>query len=179
MAQEKEAPVSGQALTVETPPPAKRSMFENAQLYFDRIAEQMDLDEGIHQLLRTPVRELTVNFPVVLDDRTVRVFQGYRVQHSLLRGPAKGGIRYAPSVTQDEVRALAMGMTWKMAVVNIPFGGAKGGVRVNPKEVSEHELERITRRYTSDISIIIGPDSDIPAPDMGTNARVMAWIMDT
>jgi glutamate dehydrogenase (NAD(P)+) len=179
MAEEKEAPIAGQALTVETPLPAKRSMFENAQLYFDRIAEQMDLDDGIHQLLRSPVRELTVNFPVVLDDRTVRVFRGYRVQHSLLRGPAKGGIRYAPSVTQDEIRALAMGMTWKTAVVNIPFGGAKGGVRVNPKEVSEHELERITRRYTSDISIIIGPDRDIPAPDMGTNARVMAWIMDT
>ena len=150
MAGDKEAPVAGQTSTTAIRDAVERSMFENAQLYFDRIAEQMDLDDGIHQLLRTPVRELTVNFPVVLDDRTVRVFQGYRVQQSLLRGPAKGGIRYAPSVTQDEARALAMGMTWKTAVVNIPFGGAKGGVRVNPKEVSEHELERITRRYTSD-----------------------------
>jgi glutamate dehydrogenase (NAD(P)+) len=158
---------------------SERSMFENARFYFDRIAEQLNLDEGIRQFLRTPVRELTVNFPVIMDDSSVRMYRGYRVQHSLLRGPAKGGIRYAPVVSLDEVRALAMGMTWKAAVVNIPFGGAKGGVRVNLKEVSDHELERITRRYTADISIIIGPDSDIPAPDMGTNPKIMGWIMDT
>ncbi len=179
MHQDKEAPTLDQEPTAEGRRANERSMFENAQFYYDRIAEQLNLDEGTWQFLRTPVRELTVNFPVVMDDGSVRIFRGYRVQHSLLRGPAKGGIRYAPGVTLDEVRALAMGMTLKTAVVNIPFGGAKGGVRVNVKEVSEHELERITRRYTADISIIIGPDSDIPAPDMGTNPRIMGWIMDT
>ncbi|MFQ5912075.1 MAG: Glu/Leu/Phe/Val dehydrogenase [Nitrospinota bacterium] len=179
MSHDKEAPALDPEPTAEDRTSGERSMFEAAQFYFDRIAEKLNLEEGIWQFLRTPVRELTVNFPVVMDDGSIRIFRGYRVQHSLLRGPAKGGIRYAPVVTLDEVRALAMGMTWKTAVVNVPFGGAKGGVRVNLKEVSEHVLERITRRYTADISIIIGPDSDIPAPDMGTNARVMGWIMDT
>ncbi len=179
MATENEAAVASQVSAGLDGKTGQRSMFENAQLYFDRIAEQMNLDHGVWQFLRNPVRELAVNFPVVMDDGSIKIFQGYRVQHSLLRGPAKGGIRYAPSVTLDEVRALAMNMSWKTAVVNLPFGGSKGGVCVNIKEISDHELERITRRYTADISIIIGPDSDVPAPDMGTNPRVMGWIMDT
>lgn len=157
----------------------ERSAFEMARSYFDRIADRLNLDEGIRNILRHPIRELTVNFPVIMDDGSIRIFTGYRVHHSLHRGPAKGGIRYSPHVSLDEVRALAMWMTWKTAVVNLPFGGAKGGVKVNIKEVSDRELERITRRYTAEISILIGPDKDIPAPDMGTNPRVMGWIMDT
>jgi len=124
-------------------------------------------------------RELSVHFPVQMDDGSTRVFSGYRVQHNLARGPAKGGIRYHPAVNLDEVRALAMWMTWKSAVVNIPYGGAKGGVIVDPKALSAHELEKLTRRYATEISIIIGPNEDIPAPDMGTDGRIMAWIMDT
>ena len=126
-----------------------------------------------------PERELTVNFPVRMDDGHIRIFTGYRVQHSTMRGPAKGGVRYHPDVTLDEVKALAMWMAWKCAVVDIPYGGAKGGVICNPKEMSQGEIERMTRRYTSEISIIIGPDSDIPAPDVNTNPQTMAWMMDT
>ncbi len=133
----------------------------------------------MRKVLRVPTREMTVNIPVMLDDGRLEVFTGYRVQHSLVRGPGKGGIRYAPDVTLDEVRALASWMTWKCAVVNIPFGGAKGGVICDPAVLSDGELERITRRYTAQIMDIIGPEVDVPAPDVNTNERVMAWVMDT
>jgi glutamate dehydrogenase (NAD(P)+) len=153
--------------------------FTIAQQQFDTVAERMQLDDGMQQILRHHERELTTHFPVIMDDGRTRVFTGYRVQHNIARGPAKGGIRYSPLVTLNEVRALAMWMTWKCAVVNLPFGGAKGGVCCNTKEMSGREIERLTRRYTTEISIIIGPTSDIPAPDMYTDARVMGWIMDT
>ncbi len=146
---------------------------------FEAAANKINLSEDMREVLRQPKRELTVNFPVRLDNGRVKTFTGYRVQHNVNRGPAKGGIRYGPDVTLDEVKALAMWMTWKCAVVGIPFGGAKGGVICDPKQMSSAELERLTRRYTSEISIIIGPHSDIPAPDVNTNSQVMAWIMDT
>jgi glutamate dehydrogenase (NAD(P)+) len=145
----------------------------------DAACERLGLDDGMRSLLRRSKRELSVNFPVRMDDGTIRVFDGYRVQHNLARGPGKGGIRYAPVVSLNEIRALAMWMTWKAAVVNLPYGGAKGGVVVDPKTLSEAELERMTRRYATEIDIIIGPNEDIPAPDMGTDGRIMAWIMDT
>jgi len=150
-----------------------------AQAQFDKAAEQLALDPGLRRVLRVPKRELTVNFPVTMDDGHVEVFTGYRVQHNLSRGPAKGGIRYHQDVTLDEVRALAMWMTWKCSVVNIPYGGGKGGVIVDPKKLSQRELEGLTRRYATEISPLIGPDRDIPAPDVNTNAQTMAWIMDT
>lgn len=153
--------------------------FHVAQRQFDQAAEMLNLPDDIRAILRVPQRELTVNFPVQMDDGTTQVFTGYRVQHNLSRGPVKGGIRYHPSVDIDEVRALAMWMTWKCALVNIPYGGAKGGVIVDPKQLSIGELERLTRRFTTEISILLGPEKDIPAPDVGTNAQVMAWIMDT
>ncbi len=151
----------------------------NAQRQFDAAADLLELDPGIRAFLREPQRQLIVNFPVKMDDGSTRMFEGYRVQHSLARGPAKGGIRYHQGVTLSEVKALAMWMTWKCAVVGIPFGGAKGGVIVDPKRISKSELERLTRRYASEISIIIGPERDIPAPDVNTTPQVMAWIMDT
>jgi glutamate dehydrogenase (NAD(P)+) len=150
-----------------------------AQAQFDHAAEQLDLDPGLRRVLRVPKRELTVNFPVTMDDGHVEVFTGYRVQHNVSRGPAKGGIRYHQDVTLDEVRALSMWMTWKCAVVNIPYGGGKGGVIVDPKQLSQRELEGMTRRFATEISPLIGPDRDIPAPDVNTNAQTMAWIMDT
>jgi glutamate dehydrogenase (NAD(P)+) len=159
--------------------PVEESPFEIAQRQFDNATKHLDLKAGIKAKLRVPKRELTVYFPVKMDDGSIQMFTGYRVQHNLSRGPAKGGIRYHPDVTIDEVRALAMWMTWKCAVVNIPYGGAKGGVVCNPKRMSERELERLTRRFTSEIIMFIGPDSDIPAPDVNTNAQTMAWIMDT
>jgi glutamate dehydrogenase (NAD(P)+) len=146
---------------------------------FDEAALRLKLDEGVCKVLRTPNKELTVNIPVLLDDGRIEVFTGYRVQHSLARGPAKGGIRFAPDVTLDEVRALASWMTWKCAVVNIPFGGGKGGVICDPNIMSDQELEKLTRRYTSEIMDFIGPERDVPAPDVNTNEKVMAWIMDT
>jgi glutamate dehydrogenase (NAD(P)+) len=150
-----------------------------AQSQFDHAADQLALDPGLRKVLRVPKRELTVNFPVTMDDGHVEVFTGYRVQHNLSRGPAKGGIRYHQDVTLDEVRALAMWMTWKCAVVNIPYGGGKGGVIVDPKKLSIKEVEGLTRRYATELSPLIGPDRDIPAPDVNTNAQTMAWIMDT
>ncbi|MGB9739144.1 Glu/Leu/Phe/Val family dehydrogenase [Chloroflexus sp.] len=153
--------------------------FHVAQQQFDQAAEMLHLPDDIRAILRVPQRELTVNFPVQMDDSSTRVFTGYRVQHNLSRGPVKGGIRYHPSVDIDEVRALAMWMTWKCALVNIPYGGAKGGVIVDPKQLSLGELERLTRRFATEISILLGPEKDIPAPDVGTNAQTMAWIMDT
>jgi glutamate dehydrogenase (NAD(P)+) len=151
----------------------------NAQRQFDTAADLLDLDAGLRRVLRVPQRELTVNFPVKMDDGRIEVFTGFRIQHNINRGPAKGGIRYHPSVEIDEVRALAMWMTWKCATVNIPYGGAKGGVILDPKRLSLSELERLTRRYTTEVSLLIGPDKDIPAPDVGTTPQVMAWIMDT
>lgn len=153
--------------------------FRIAQQQFDIAADILGLPDGIRAILRVPQRELTVNFPVKMDNGGTRMFTGYRVQHNLSRGPVKGGIRYHPNVDIDEVRALAMWMTWKCALVNIPYGGAKGGVIVNPNQLSLGELERLTRRFATEISILLGPERDIPAPDMGTNAQMMAWIMDT
>lgn len=145
----------------------------------NEAADRLGLDQSMRRILSKPQRILTVSMPVRMDDGSVEVFDGYRVHHNLVRGPAKGGIRYHPAVTMDEIVALSMGMTWKCAVVNIPYGGAKGGVVVDPTKLSIGELERLTRRFTTEISIIIGPDKDIPAPDVNTNAQIMAWIMDT
>lgn len=153
--------------------------YEDARRMFDRAADLMNLDSGMRDILRSAQRELMVTFPVKMDDGRIEVFTGFRVQHNIVRGPAKGGIRYHPSVDIDSIRAFAMLMTWKCATVNIPFGGAKGGVIVDPKQLSQSELERLTRRYTSEISILIGPDRDILAPDIGTDSQIMAWIMDT
>ncbi|MDX2180838.1 MAG: Glu/Leu/Phe/Val dehydrogenase [Bryobacteraceae bacterium] len=150
-----------------------------AEARFDLAAAALKLDDGMQKVLRTPTREVTVYIPVMLDDGRIEVFTGYRVQHSIARGPAKGGIRYAKDVTLDEVRALASWMTWKCAVVNIPYGGGKGGVICDPEILSRNELERITRRYTADLIDFIGPEIDIPAPDVNTNDQTMAWIMDT
>ena len=145
----------------------------------DEAAAFMGLESNLHEVFRTPKRILTVSVPVQMDDRSVEVFTGFRVHHSIARGPAKGGIRYHPEVSEDEVKALAMWMTWKCAVVGIPYGGAKGGVRIDPKRLSDGELERLTRRYASEILPFIGPERDIPAPDVNTDERIMAWIMDT
>ncbi len=146
---------------------------------FDFAARKLNLEDDLWKVLRSPSREIIVHFPVGMDDGHVELFTGFRVHHSIARGPAKGGIRYSPDVTLDEVRALASWMTWKCAVVDIPFGGAKGGVICDPKKLSKGELERITRRYTSEIIEFIGPEKDVPAPDVNTNEQTMAWIMDT
>ncbi|HEY6391537.1 MAG TPA: Glu/Leu/Phe/Val dehydrogenase, partial [Bryobacteraceae bacterium] len=151
----------------------------SAAARFDEAVARLELDEGLAKVLRTAALELTVHIPVQLDDGRLEVFTGYRVQHSIARGPSKGGVRFAPDVTLDEVRALAAWMTWKCAVVNLPFGGGKGGVICDPSVLSSGELERITRRYTAEIMDIIGPERDVPAPDMNTNAQTMAWMMDT
>ena len=153
--------------------------YQMAVQQFELAADKLKLSEDMREILRQPKRELAVNFPVRLDNGRIKTFTGYRVQHNVNRGPAKGGIRYSPDVTLDEVKALAMWMTWKCAVVGIPFGGAKGGVICDPKGMTPAELERMTRRYTTEISIIIGPHSDIPAPDVNTNSQVMGWMMDT
>ncbi|TKJ47067.1 glutamate dehydrogenase [Candidatus Aerophobetes bacterium Ae_b3a] len=145
----------------------------------DEVAREIDLDESIHQILRYPKRCLTVSIPIQMNNGKIKVFTGFRVQHNVTRGPAKGGIRYHPSVTLDEIKALAMLMTWKCAVVNIPYGGAKGGIVCEPRKLSLKEVERLTRRYISEIISFIGPERDIPAPDVNTNPQVMAWIMDT
>ncbi len=150
-----------------------------AEVRFDEAADRLNLDDGMCKVLRSPTKEIIVHIPVQLDDGRIEVFTGYRVQHSIARGPGKGGIRFGPDVTLDEVRALASWMTWKCAVVNIPFGGAKGGVICDPHLLSDGELERITRRYTAEIIEFLGPERDVPAPDVNTNERVMAWIMDT
>ncbi len=152
---------------------------EMAQQQLDDVADRINLNEGVRRRLRQPQRALTVSIPTEMDDGTLQIFTGFRVQHSLLRGPTKGGIRYHPEVTLDEVTALAMWMTWKCALVNIPYGGAKGGVVCNPKEMSIKEVERLTRRFTVELMIFLGPDKDIPAPDVNTNAQIMAWMLDT
>ena len=146
---------------------------------FDAAADHLEMEADLRAVLRVPQREYTVNFPVKMDDGSVRVFSGYRVQHNVARGPAKGGLRFHPQTDLDDVRALAMWMTWKCALVDVPFGGAKGGVTCDPTSMSGKEIEGLTRRFTTELQPIIGPDSDIAAPDVGTNAQVMAWIMDT
>jgi glutamate dehydrogenase (NAD(P)+) len=155
------------------------SPYTVAVAQFDEAAERLGLSQSLRAILRMPKRELIVNFPVRMDNGDVEMFTGYRVQHNINRGPAKGGIRFSPEVSLDEVRALAMWMTWKCAVVGIPFGGAKGGVICDPHKLSRAELERLSRRYATEISILIGPNSDIPAPDMNTNPQIMGWMMDT
>src|SRR3954451_24627970 len=146
---------------------------------FDFAAQKLNLDDGLVKILRYPQREIIVHIPVALDNGTLEVYTGFRVQHSIARGPAKGGVRYSPDVTLDEVRALASWMTWKCAVVNIPFGGAKGGIICDPQKMSMGELERMPRRYTAELIEFIGPEKDVPAPDMNTNEQTMAWMMDT
>ncbi len=155
------------------------SPFEEMMSRFDLAAQKLGLDPGLYKVLREPVRETKVSIPIVMDDGRIEVFIGYRVLHNIARGPGKGGIRYDKNVTLDEVRALSAWMTWKCAVVNIPFGGAKGGVICDPASLSRGELERITRRYTAELMDQFGPEKDVPAPDMGTNAQTMAWVMDT
>jgi glutamate dehydrogenase (NAD(P)+) len=153
--------------------------FESMMQRFDEAASRLNLDPNIYKILRWPNRELTIYIPVMMDDGNYQVFTAYRVQHNFARGPAKGGVRYSPDVTLDEVRALASWMTWKCAVVNIPFGGAKGGIICDPREMSPAEIERLTRRYTAELLDFIGPERDVPAPDMNTNEQTMAWMMDT
>jgi len=172
-------------MTVETQPlqrapvAPERDIFDVAVEQFEIAADVLGLEDNLRRILSRCQRELTVNFPVEMDDGSVQVFTGYRVQHNSGPGPTKGGIRYHQDVTLSEVKALAMWMTWKCAVVGLPFGGAKGGVTVNPKLLSQNELQNLTRRYTAEISILIGPNKDIPAPDVNTNPQVMAWLMDT
>ncbi len=151
--------------------------FDATRLYFDRAADHMDLTDNMRRLLLTPHREVQVEVPIELDSGELATFIGYRVQHDNTRGPMKGGLRYHADVDLDEVRALAALMTWKTAVVNLPYGGAKGGIAIDPRKFSHRELERITRKFVDGIHDLIGPDIDIPAPDMGTNAETMAWIM--
>ncbi|MBI2822336.1 MAG: Glu/Leu/Phe/Val dehydrogenase, partial [Acidobacteria bacterium] len=153
--------------------------YQIVQHQFDCAADLLHLSPDLREVLKNCKRQLVVSIPVRMDNGNVQVFEGYRVQHNIARGPAKGGIRYHPNVHLDEIKALASWMTWKCATVNIPYGGGKGGVRCNPKGLSDGELERLTRRFTSEIMPIIGPDRDIPAPDVYTNAQTMAWIMDT
>jgi glutamate dehydrogenase (NAD(P)+) len=167
------------ALNMTTPATHTTSAYETALAQYDRATRRMSLDENVVEYMRWPRREFIVNFPVKRDNGKIEMFTGYRVHHSTVMGPSKGGIRYSLHVTLDEVRALAMWMTWKCALVNIPYGGAKGGVVVDPKTLSRAELEALTRRYASELIPLISPHSDIPAPDMGTNPQVMAWIMDT
>ncbi len=157
----------------------KFNPWEMALEQLDSVARKMKLNPNVHAILRHPKKSLIVSIPVRMDNGSVRVFTGYRVQHNISRGPGKGGIRYHPDVTLDGVKAMAMWMTWKCAIVNIPFGGAKGGIVCKPEEMSSDELERLTRRYTSEIILMIGPERDIPAPDVNTNQQIMAWIMDT
>ncbi|GAB4321410.1 MAG: Glu/Leu/Phe/Val dehydrogenase [Candidatus Zixiibacteriota bacterium] len=155
------------------------STFENAMRQFDEAAALLKLDPGLLEIIKRPRRSITLELPMVMDDGTYRLFTGYRVQHSIIRGPGKGGIRYHPNVTLDEVQALAAWMTFKCAVVGIPFGGAKGGIVCDPRQLSRGELERLTRRYTAELIDVIGPDRDVPAPDVNTDQRIMAWVLDT
>ncbi|HEX9011367.1 MAG TPA: Glu/Leu/Phe/Val dehydrogenase dimerization domain-containing protein [Holophagaceae bacterium] len=157
---------------------ARPNLFENVNRQFDEAADVLGLSQEIRELLKTPYREITVTMPIRMDDGSLRVFRGYRVQHNGVRGPQKGGLRYHPGVDLDEIRALASLNTWKTAVVNIPFGGAKGGIQCDPAKMSQHELEMLTRRYISKLSMVLGPTRDILAPDINTNAQTMAWVMD-
>ncbi|HXK33966.1 MAG TPA: Glu/Leu/Phe/Val dehydrogenase [Dehalococcoidia bacterium] len=165
-------------MTTAAEAPASNPL-DDALAQLDAAAQRLQLDPGMRDILAHCIREFTVNFPVKMDDGSVRMFTGYRIHHNEARGPVKGGLRYSTQVSLDEVRALAMWMTWKCAVANLPYGGAKGGVIVDPRALSRGELERLTRRFAAEIGVLIGPDEDIPAPDMGTDQQVMAWIMDT
>ncbi len=158
---------------------ANTGLFEDALTQFNRAADLMKLDEGIRQVLSSHKRGIRVQFPVKMDDGSIKVFTGYRYQHNVARGPAKGGVRYHPNVNEDEIKTLSFLMTWKCAVAGIPYGGAKGGVKVDPNELSTGELERLSRRFFSEIAPFIGPETDIPAPDVNTNAQIMAWFLDT
>ena len=168
-------------MPVETPVAVhdELNVYESAEARFEIAAQKLDLEQGVYRYMRYPEREITVYIPVALDNGLIEVHTGYRVLHSTVRGPGKGGIRFSPDVSLDEVRALAAWMTWKCAVVDIPFGGAKGGVICDPAKMSKSELERVTRRYTAALSDWFGPERDIPAPDIGTNEQIMAWVMDT
>jgi len=171
----------GQQETYKEPAPIpdRESPFESMMQRFDVAAQMLGLEPGVYDYLKTPVKQVTVSVPIAMDDGQIKVFEGYRVIHNDILGPSKGGIRYAPDVSIDEVKALAAWMTWKCSIMSIPFGGAKGGVRCDPSQLTMLELEKITRRYTSNIIELLGPDKDVPAPDMNTNEQVMAWIMDT
>jgi glutamate dehydrogenase (NAD(P)+) len=177
--QVEEAPLTRLTTTTQPQGVDSASPFDEMMSRFDLAAQKLGLDPGLYKVLREPVRETKVSIPIVMDDGHIEVFIGYRVLHNIARGPGKGGIRFDKNVTLDEVRALAAWMTWKCAVVNIPFGGAKGGVICDPASLSRGELERITRRYTAELMDLFGPEKDVPAPDMGTNPQTMAWIMDT
>src|SRR5204862_6920633 len=166
-------------MTTATAPQEELNPFEIAKQQFDRAADYLELEQSLRNVLRSAKRQLIVSIPVRMDGGETKVFEGYRVQHNIARGPAKGGIRYHPNVSLDEVKALASWMTWKCATVGIPYGGGKGGVICDPKSMSRGELERLTRRYAFEIAPIIGPDRDIPAPDVYTDSQTMAWIMDT
>jgi glutamate dehydrogenase (NAD(P)+) len=166
-------------MATQEPTTASSEIWSAAQAELDMAAERLGLDPGMHRVLRVPKRELTVNFPVTLQSGRVEVYTGYRVHHNVNRGPTSGGVRYVPDLTLDEVRALAMLNTWKAALVRIPFGGSAGGVRVDPRRLSEHEREGLTRRYTTEISVLLAPDSDIASPDVNTGSKTMAWMMDT
>lgn len=159
--------------------PSTQNPLADARTQLAEAIQFLGFDEGMRRMLETARKEVTVSIPLRRDDGTMDLYIGHRVQHNISRGPAKGGIRYSPNVDLDEVRALAMWMTWKCALLNLPYGGAKGGVQVDPRAHSERELERLTRRYTSELIPLIGPDKDIPAPDMGTDEKTMAWMMDT
>jgi glutamate dehydrogenase (NAD(P)+) len=174
-----ESPPDRRPAPARVPGTAGQHALAAALAQFDAAADHLGLEAGLRAVLRVPQREYTVNVPVHMDDGSMRVFSGYRVQHNVARGPAKGGLRFHPQVDLDDVRALAMWMTWKCALVEVPFGGAKGGVACDPGQMSAKELEALTRRFTTELQPIVGPDSDIPAPDVGTNAQVMAWMMDT
>src|SRR4030088_3395804 len=161
------------------PTPEEMNVYQNAEARFEVAANKLGLEQGLYRYLKYPSKEITLYIPIGLDNGTLEVFTGYRVLHSTVRGPGKGGIRFAPDVSIDEVRALATWMTWKCAVVNIPFGGAKGGIICDPRKMSRGELERMTRRYTAELANWLGPEKDVPAPDVGTGEQTMAWVMDT
>src|SRR5258707_3156788 len=163
----------------QAPAPEEMNVYQNAEARFEVAASKLGLEQGIYRYLKYPSKEVTLYIPVGLDNGQLEVFTGFRVLHSTVRGPGKGGIRFAPDVTIDEVRALATWMTWKCALVNIPFGGAKGGVICDPQKMSKGELERLTRRYTAELAEWLGPERDVPAPDVGTSEQTMAWVMDT
>ena len=163
----------------QAPVPEEMNVYQNAEARFEVAANKLGLEQGIYRYLKYPDKEITLYIPVGMDNGQLEVFTGYRVLHSTVRGPGKGGIRFAPDVSLDEVRALAAWMTWKCAVVDIPFGGAKGGIICDPRKMSRGELERLTRRYTAELSDWLGPERDVPAPDVGTNEQTMAWVMDT
>src|ERR1700716_4237460 len=173
------ASCQGEFCMPQAPVPEEMNVYQNAEARFEVAANKLGLEQGLYRYLKYPSKEITLYIPVGMDNGQLEVFTGYRVLHSTVRGPGKGGIRYSPDVTIDEVRALAAWMTWKCAVVNVPFGGAKGGIICDPQQMSLGELERMTRRYAAELMDFIGPEKDVPAPDMNTNEQTMAWIMDT